>query len=914
MSSERWTDRRHIVHRPALMRTIAEHVFGEESRGVLLVGEPGSGRTTLLQAVAETAAGQGYAVHHISGSHALREVEYGALAGFLAAATAPDLDSPERLTRLLTDQFAAESERSGMEHGRQTVLMLVDNGCDLDAGSVDVVARLVRSGTVRLAAACRSRPAPLPELARLCDEGILARVEVPPLNLDEVRQVAELILGGPMVHSASDLLRNLSRGNPAIVEAALSDARVNGALLPEEGAWVIASQGFRQWPATLELMRHRLAGCSEAAVEAATLISLCEPVGIDVAEQVIGAEPLRELVDHGLVESTDGRLTLWYPIFAEVARMMTPSSESLRLQPKVLRLLQDGSSGHERLLRLTSWSLNSGIDLPDEQLLDAAMAAVNILDHDLGGRALERIKDPRHQVMVRLITSRLKYQAGEVEEADALLDGVFEQAGTPVAVYLAASIAAAVRLYSPNPAEAIRDDIEAARAAAERLRRESAEPDPQGQDLIARALEMLELTTAACSSDYRGLGRKLQDGVPHLRAARATKATAESTLLVFEAAHLCLTGHPVSALEKTNRAFELLKAQPEKLLPQGEFILSQHMLALVLSGRWEEADRYVREYAALFQYALVYFGAAVQACGAWSLIRAGKFAEALTELEPAVATLRRADNQQLLGLSTAMKIYGLARLGNPAVQQELDFFVPLRRRGPKVLAYLAAAYVDAAEAMLSDATDAPALLELADEAADQGLFVIELEILSTYVAGGWAAPGSAAARRLAEAAARCEGKPAEALAAYGQVLAQARDEGADVGAAMQAGIQLANAGLLQLSAAAFRHTASLAAAAGDALAARNAALRAGAIMADLGASVEDESNGRRELSPRENEVVELVARGLSNREIAARLHLSVRTVEGHLYRIFAKRGVNSRADLIAGLASGGMQDGTVSAR
>lgn len=42
----------------------------------------------------------------------------------------------------------------------------------------------------------------------------------------------------------------------------------------------------------------------------------------------------------------------------------------------------------------------------------------------------------------------------------------------------------------------------------------------------------------------------------------------------------------------------------------------------------------------------------------------------------------------------------------------------------------------------------------------------------------------------------------------------------------------------------------------------------------------------------------LVAAGLSNRQIADQLVISVRTVEGHLYRLFAKLGINTREQLI----------------
>ncbi|MCQ3977464.1 MAG: DNA-binding response regulator [Anaerolineae bacterium] len=50
------------------------------------------------------------------------------------------------------------------------------------------------------------------------------------------------------------------------------------------------------------------------------------------------------------------------------------------------------------------------------------------------------------------------------------------------------------------------------------------------------------------------------------------------------------------------------------------------------------------------------------------------------------------------------------------------------------------------------------------------------------------------------------------------------------------------------------------------------------------------------LSEREREVLILLARGLSNKEIAQRLYLSVRTVEGHLANIYSKLGVHSRTE------------------
>jgi ATP/maltotriose-dependent transcriptional regulator MalT len=58
------------------------------------------------------------------------------------------------------------------------------------------------------------------------------------------------------------------------------------------------------------------------------------------------------------------------------------------------------------------------------------------------------------------------------------------------------------------------------------------------------------------------------------------------------------------------------------------------------------------------------------------------------------------------------------------------------------------------------------------------------------------------------------------------------------------------------------------------------------------------------LSVQELQVARLAAEGLSNREIAERMFLSPRTVASHLYRIFPKIGIRSRAQLAAVLSTG----------
>lgn len=53
------------------------------------------------------------------------------------------------------------------------------------------------------------------------------------------------------------------------------------------------------------------------------------------------------------------------------------------------------------------------------------------------------------------------------------------------------------------------------------------------------------------------------------------------------------------------------------------------------------------------------------------------------------------------------------------------------------------------------------------------------------------------------------------------------------------------------------------------------------------------------VTAREAQVVEWVAKGLTNKAIASKLQISSRTVQKHMERMFKKLGIRSRAELVA---------------
>lgn len=56
-------------------------------------------------------------------------------------------------------------------------------------------------------------------------------------------------------------------------------------------------------------------------------------------------------------------------------------------------------------------------------------------------------------------------------------------------------------------------------------------------------------------------------------------------------------------------------------------------------------------------------------------------------------------------------------------------------------------------------------------------------------------------------------------------------------------------------------------------------------------------SGKNQLSPREREVASLIRMGLTNRQIAAQLYISISTVKLTISNIFEKTGIKSRVQL-----------------
>lgn len=82
------------------------------------------------------------------------------------------------------------------------------------------------------------------------------------------------------------------------------------------------------------------------------------------------------------------------------------------------------------------------------------------------------------------------------------------------------------------------------------------------------------------------------------------------------------------------------------------------------------------------------------------------------------------------------------------------------------------------------------------------------------------------------------------------------------------------------------------------------------LLAEMGVSKDPQKREGLGLSPREREILALIADGLTDREIAEELFISVNTAKTHLKNILTKLQVKSRAQIVARGARAGLLDET----
>jgi ATP/maltotriose-dependent transcriptional regulator MalT len=454
------------------------------------------------------------------------------------------------------------------------------------------------------------------------------------------------------------------------------------------------------------------------------------------------------------------------------------------------------------------------------------------------------------------------------------------------AVTLAGELLAqsAALLAAAEPALALRALVEAGEAAAY-------EGDLARAAALARETRALAGAVAGDAECDRvlafaeGMARVFEGNVvgaaPLLREVVAAGRRASDPVAVMQGGMAAtLTGMDSAARALHARAVERARAAGDRALVAHalEFLV----IADLFNGRYEAALRHAEEGRALADE-VGHLNTACHHTAMLALI-AGLRGRPLEAREHAVAALEHADASSL-GFACALATWGLALA---------DLAEDRHEAAADRLAALATAGPGAGHPLVS-VVAAPTLVEAAAASGDDAMAARALrsfEIFARSEAQGWASAFVARCRALLARGVEADAHFARAI------LLHAR-----------AGLDLERARTELLWGQALRRQARDADARPHLRAAMESLCRLGggawleqarAALADMGESVGGRTQRQATdlLTPREREIVELVALGATNREVAGRLELSPRTVDHHLRQVFSKLGISSRAELM----------------
>jgi DNA-binding CsgD family transcriptional regulator len=322
--------------------------------------------------------------------------------------------------------------------------------------------------------------------------------------------------------------------------------------------------------------------------------------------------------------------------------------------------------------------------------------------------------------------------------------------------------------------------------------------------------------------------------------------------------------------------------------------LVRYCLSLNWAGEWEALGAVLDEYEARFPSRLLLSGGILHLMRGLARVRQGRMPEGIAELGFGVEELSIADPWELLPFARAVAAYAASVLGQAAEAEEhAAAFRQYRYRGPGAVPLLADAYSTAAWAAPGGSGDARRRLTgLAAEAKRQGLRGVETDIHRLAVRRG----DTTAAGGLAISSLAVEGREAAMLHDY--ALAVQRADDAEL---VHISDQALRAGYVLLALEAAQQAERCLAASTDKrkLLAVQRKIQNRMTAAGMASHIDlIRPEQEPELTARETEILDLVSGGATNAEIARQLCVSQRTVEGHLYRVFAKLGVSRRVDLI----------------
>jgi DNA-binding CsgD family transcriptional regulator len=826
-------------------------------RGVVITGEAGVGKSRLL---AEAVQQSGAASDQVLTVRATRSSTVLPLGAF-----APLLPVDEPAPSLATARRAILA-RAGPEPGAPSRLVLaIDDAHALDPASAALTHQLVTEDGVRVVATVRSGESVPDAIVGLWKDGQCERLDLSPLGRAELDRLVVDALGGPVDGRLQHELWTRTVGNALFARELLAAARDHGGIEERGGIWTLTGP-FTAPPRLRELVADRLRDLQPDERVALDLLALGEPLPFDVLLELTGSAALEQLEDRGLLVIDDDAgagARLNHPLLADVLLDSLGRAKRRRLLRSLVEAVSARTLPVDVGDRVVRWRIDAGLEVSPADLL-AAARRYTLVDPALAESLARRLQasDPDSATVATLMLVEILTTSGRPDEAAALLQA----------------------LPSGSDHERHRREVEIAmvvafglnrsRDAAERLEGLLEDVADEDWGYVAGQIPLLWLL----AGEIHRARAAAEDLLADPRATEADRLRAE---MVAIPGHN-LVGQPLTAAARAAAVLPRLVGNPMFI----QYMVGQVRTAVATAYRYAGAlDRAEAEARRAHEEATeqgigLLRGVAALRLGQvllWrgSMARAEQlFLEAAGALDGDPMTRASAvDHVRYTRALTGRSDMPGALAPNALYAVEHGFLSSVIEAAGGNLSYARALALNAARRAVPSGHISYAVFALYEAArhgaaADAAELAAELPPLEgSLLPALVAAVGALAARdadRLEEAGVRLEAVGCLLHAA--ELLATAAARASEQGLSSRASLLRTRV--------------------------RQLADRCDGATTDLLRRPGDDG-----LTTREREVAGFAARGLSDVEIAARLAVSRRTVETHLYRVYGKLGVSGRRDL-----------------
>lgn len=862
-----------LTGRAQELAAVTDALAGTRPRSLVLVGPAGVGKTRLAREARDLAERAGRATLWVTGTHSAARTPLGAFASLL-----PDVEGTSAAADTVQD-LVRRSARALVERGAGKPLVLfVDDAQLLDDVSAGLIHTLVASEAVTVVLTVRSGEVTPEPVTALWKDDLAIRVELQRLDADAIQTLLNLALGDQVDPAAVVELTARSDGNVLFLRELVLGALADKTLVNEEGVWRLRSR-LAPSERIVELVATRLQGLEPESLSLLQLVAYAEPLGSREIAMAGGPALVENLERHGLLVSEfDGRrvqIRMAHPLYADVVRR----GISAVRQAAMGRMLADAaeaSGGRRRddALRIGIWRMDGGGGGP-EILLRAAHAARWRYDFALTERLARAAVDAGAGFEARLLEAHSLALQGRPEDAAERLALLAEFTRTDdERVALAVVHIECLWTFLGRPTEAMR--------VAERA--EAAITDPALRRQVSARRSGVVLAGV-------GPGPAAEAALSLVDGADPRSA---SWLYLVSAYGLSRLGRIQEALDNAERGYDqATHIEPGDWYPwYYQFTRCESLTHL---GRFAEAEELARQQ---YEQGLHDGSSEARAYFLWNRSRSvrerGHVLAAARDAREAITLLRRLGRRGFEHSLRSALVLALALAGDHreasralASADRLDVEQPQWSTTDHLAAR---AWAAVAEGRLAAARDQ--LLEAADAGERIGDLIGTAAALHDIARIGGA---DLVRARLAELAPTLEGELIAARLAHVEALCDGDPErlGATAAVFDRLGAPLLAAEAAADTAVAWRRAGRSSRA--DAELHRAAAFARGCEGAVTPALAPVGS--REQLTPAERETALLAVSGRTNREIAEELHLSVRTVDNRLQRIYAKLGISRRSDL-----------------